>query len=1619
VTTTTGPAVGYSVIQGGNYLTGLLTLTRNGTDRYAALGHYSDTSNPGQNVPGAIDFSAIGLPLMPGHGPMVPTGGGAFGLNPEQLGSIASWLTHPAQSAASGNVRGTEAVGTGTLFDGLHWSGASGLRLSSEQGNANAHQYCFPAGTRVVLADGSTRPIEQVRPGDVVLSVPDDDPLAAPAGHVVGRVFQNGVQQLLNIHISGAVVRSTAGHPFYIRGRGWTSAASLRPGDELRTSAGGWVAVTEVYDDGAAEPVFNLEVAGPRTYFVVLPGSDTAVLVHNISPLVILGVLAVGALVGALAGGLSGKHGWDWSRAGAGAIVGFEVAAGALLVVATGGEALPLALPLFGAAIGGGIGGGLFTGRGHINWGNFWGGQAVGAEIGLVTGVALFVGGPLAAFGAAVGGIHGVMDVYAASNGHAGLGAYLLGGGLGSIFGAIAPIPTFVGMAGALAGGAWEATHGGKFFGTYFQIGGLVGGLVGGLGEAFTRAALKAVATEAAGMAAVRAGLAAGGRAILPELGGMAVGAGVGYAITGTWQGALLGANWGMMAVGVTRAGMALYQARAQINQGFRTALSTFVHSEDFLPAAERSLMNRGAAGLAKMLKVPVCFASGTPLLTPDGSKPIEEFRPGDAVLSRSEFDPEGPVAVKVVEEVFVRSGFVFKLSVQGRVIRTTAEHPFYVPARGWITAGLLRAGDVLLSHDGELVTVDGVEETPEYTTVYNLRVADYHTYFVGSPAWGFSVWAHNEYEVTSVDAVGFEAARNDLRQMLKSEGLELNNEQLNELMVRSPTGKLNSAKTTGQLRNVLENITGQDATEVHAEQVAQWLQKDYSYKVTYVNDADPSNVSGLKITIRQGKSVEWDYIQGGVNGLKGARGPEYVKARVLAGTQKGHIMAVEDGLRLNFVDDSAINIISETPTVNLSDVKRFEIWRQDPANGILGARNLVKVVEVDVGGGQMKDYIQWTITKGGQTLVDVKFNPLSQNRWVDGWWLSTGATFHGLQLAAPDAAGFTPAAIRTAYGVNKLAWDGRGQVVAVVGAYDNPGIFASLDAFDSRFGRTASGPTFSQEYGPASSFLTVLGQDGGRALPGTDPTGAGAVNWEAEEALDVEWVHALAPGARVVLVEARSPSLADLMTAVATAAGLPGVSVVSMSWGVVEGRDVVAQDEARYDSYLTTPAGHQGVTFVASTGDLGAGVPQYPAFSPNVISVGGTSLAVGGSNSYSGEVAWGYYDASSGTFVGSGGGVSRFEPEPLYQSGVQSTGHRTTPDVSFVADPATGAWVADAYNLAGDNPWEVAGGTSLAAPSWAGLLALANQGRAAAGRATLGSAGPTEAQQALYGLGRADFHDVTAGNNGYSAGVGYDLATGLGTPVADRLLADLAAYSGDARATPAAPVAVRGPVSSANAGTGSVTLGAPVAPGVLSARSFGTQASGLTTGSAEALPPRALRPATAVGTVSATDGRGAGHGASVDAGARRAALAPVSPDVAGTDLAGGRTSQAVGLGVGPAPEASSASAWWPALVEIPLALHSVPAAPGGGLRPDMPADGDSDVLVGGAGADVLVGGAGRDLLVGGYATGDLVEQPQPDGSIAADGRSPSHAARDWLFTHDRESVSVFDLGSGDPRSDG
>ncbi len=365
-----------------------------------------------------------------------------------------------------------------------------------------------------------------------------------------------------------------------------------------------------------------------------------------------------------------------------------------------------------------------------------------------------------------------------------------------------------------------------------------------------------------------------------------------------------------------------------------------------------------------------------------------------------------------------------------------------------------------------------------------------------------------------------------------------------------------------------------------------------------------------------------------------------------------------------------------------------------------------------------------------------------------------TPSSVHPAAWSQSSPWGFAPQQLATAYGFNSLSFGsisatGAGQTIAIVDAYDDP---ALVDSNAANFAASDLA-RFDQQYGlPDPPSFVKLNENGGSALPGVDPAGAGMPgDWEEEEAMDVEWAHAMAPGASIVLIECASDSSADLYQGVRTAAALPGVSVVSMSWGSAE-----YAGETGYDGVFTTPAGHPGVVFVASTGDQGApGI--YPAFSPNVLAVGGTTLTLSAGGGYGSESGW-----SNG-----GGGTSLYEPEPAFQKTVQATGQRTIPDVAFVANPQTGASVYDSYDdVNGDGPWMRTGGTSLAAPAWAALVAIADQRRVAAGGSTLN--GASEVLPALYALPESDFHDVTTGGNGaYQAGPGYDQSTGLGTPQA------------------------------------------------------------------------------------------------------------------------------------------------------------------------------------------------------------------------------------------------------------
>jgi Subtilase family len=181
------------------------------------------------------------------------------------------------------------------------------------------------------------------------------------------------------------------------------------------------------------------------------------------------------------------------------------------------------------------------------------------------------------------------------------------------------------------------------------------------------------------------------------------------------------------------------------------------------------------------------------------------------------------------------------------------------------------------------------------------------------------------------------------------------------------------------------------------------------------------------------------------------------------------------------------------------------------------------------------------------------------------------------------------------------------------------------------------------------------------------------------------------------------------------------------MSWGFNE-----SSGETAFDPTFRTPAGHQGITFVASSGDDGtAAGPEYPSSSPNVLAVGGTTLLVNEVGDYFGEMAW----------SGSGGGYSPVEPEPSYQRSVQKTGHRSTPDVAFDADPNTGVEVYQTPLGSSTGTWLTVGGTSLGSPSWAAIIAIVDQGRALQGKPSLD--GPTQTLPALYSLPATDFNTV------------------------------------------------------------------------------------------------------------------------------------------------------------------------------------------------------------------------------------------------------------------------------------
>ena len=366
---------------------------------------------------------------------------------------------------------------------------------------------------------------------------------------------------------------------------------------------------------------------------------------------------------------------------------------------------------------------------------------------------------------------------------------------------------------------------------------------------------------------------------------------------------------------------------------------------------------------------------------------------------------------------------------------------------------------------------------------------------------------------------------------------------------------------------------------------------------------------------------------------------------------------------------------------------------------------------------------------------------------------------------------GFTPAEIRHAYGFDQILNQGEGQTIAVVNAFDHPSIEQDFAVFN----RTFNLPPCTTANG---CFRKInLGSPG--VCPSSDPNiNVFCAIWGLEIAVTVEWAHAIAPQAKILLVEAPKNNLGSLLMAVDQAVA-NGANVVSMSWGASE----PIENEIGQDAHFTS----SNISFFAASGDFGTGV-FYPAASPYVMGVGATTLHLDSKGNYSNEKAWG--DSSTNTCLrlvgiptcGSGGGLSTIEPEPTYQIAYPIPNDpdfkRGTPDVAYVGDPNTGIAVYDSVPMGSFVGWFMVGGTSIGPPQWSGLFAIANSVRQQAHKRPL-----TPGSGLLYDVAKAQsasFNDIGNGKNGScgtgcNAKPGYDYVTGLGTPNANILIPTLA----------------------------------------------------------------------------------------------------------------------------------------------------------------------------------------------------------------------------------------------------
>jgi subtilase family serine protease len=337
---------------------------------------------------------------------------------------------------------------------------------------------------------------------------------------------------------------------------------------------------------------------------------------------------------------------------------------------------------------------------------------------------------------------------------------------------------------------------------------------------------------------------------------------------------------------------------------------------------------------------------------------------------------------------------------------------------------------------------------------------------------------------------------------------------------------------------------------------------------------------------------------------------------------------------------------------------------------------------------------------------------------WCDAKVMAGGS---GTPLATTSPTGLTPTQLQRAYGLTGAAAQPSTQTVGIVVAFDDPTAEADLATASSTFGLPACTT--------ANGCFHKVDQTGGTAYPAPDQ------GWALEASLDVQTIHAVAPNAHILLVEAKTNGLLDLMAAEQYA--IAHATEVNNSWGSVE----IPFVDKLFDGVFS-----KQIPITVSTGDNGFGV-EWPSSNPFVTAVGGTTLGVDSAGNRLSETVW----------AGTGSGCSAYAPKPPWQ---HDTGcaHRTAADVAADADPATGMSVYDTTPYNGQTGWFQVGGTSLASP----IIA-----------ATYADAAPLPTLFALRAyLLPAALHDITSGSNGTcapaylcTAGVGYDAPTGLGTP--------------------------------------------------------------------------------------------------------------------------------------------------------------------------------------------------------------------------------------------------------------